>query len=78
MKNSLTILAAAATIAVAVMGMATTADAQVVIVSTNGIYLPQPVYPVVCQVRREQFSDEHGWRVREVLVCPARNPSPGG
>jgi len=24
---------------------------------------------VVCQARREQFSDERGWRVREVLVC---------
>jgi hypothetical protein len=72
MKNSLTLLAATAAIAVAVMGMATTAEAQVVIVSTNGIYAPQPFYPFVCEVRREQFSDEHGWRVRDVLVCVTR------
>ena len=23
-----------------------------------------------CQVRRMQFSDEYGWRVRSVVVCP--------
>ena len=72
MKNSLTLLAATAAIAVAVMGMATPAEAQVVIVSTNGIYAPQPLYPYVCEVRREQFTDEHGWRVRDVLVCVTR------
>lgn len=26
-------------------------------------------YEPVCQVRREQFSDEYGWRVRSVRVC---------
>jgi hypothetical protein len=25
--------------------------------------------PPICLVRREQFTDEYGWRVRNVLVC---------
>src|SRR5215475_2752352 len=31
-------------------------------------YLP-PARSGVCEVRRVQFSDTSGWRVREVLVC---------
>jgi hypothetical protein len=31
-------------------------------------YLP-PVPSGVCEVRRVQFSDVSGWRVRDVLVC---------
>jgi hypothetical protein len=34
-----------------------------------GAYGYQPFYPA-CQVRREQFADEYGWRVRDVRVCP--------
>jgi len=31
-------------------------------------YLP-PVRSGACEVRRVQFSDAFGWRVRDVLVC---------
>jgi len=31
-------------------------------------YLP-PARSGVCEVRRVQFSDTSGWRMREVLVC---------
>ena len=27
------------------------------------------IYQPVCELRREQFSDETGWRVRDVRVC---------
>jgi hypothetical protein len=27
------------------------------------------IYPPVCELRREQFADEYGWRVRDVRVC---------
>jgi tripartite-type tricarboxylate transporter receptor subunit TctC len=33
------------------------------------IYASQPVASVVCEARRQQFSDEYGWRVRDVVVC---------
>jgi hypothetical protein len=26
-------------------------------------------YQPVCELRREQFADENGWRVRDVRVC---------
>jgi hypothetical protein len=73
--RSLTNLAATAAIAVALMTVANSADAQVVMVATPGslgIYAPPPVASVVCEVRRQQFSDEYGWRVRDVVVCFAR------
>jgi hypothetical protein len=34
-------------------------------------YLP-PVAAGVCEVRRMQFSDAFGWKVRDVLVCCAQ------
>ena len=37
-------------------------------VDSAGIYLP-PAPSGVCEVRRVQFSDAFGWRVRDVLVC---------
>jgi hypothetical protein len=37
-------------------------------VESGGFYLP-PVPSGVCEVRRVQFSDAFGWRVRDVLVC---------
>jgi hypothetical protein len=37
-------------------------------IEPNGIYLP-PTPSGVCDVRRVQFSDAFGWRVRDVLVC---------
>ena len=33
-----------------------------------GAYALQTVYPV-CTVRREQFQDSYGWRVRDVRIC---------
>jgi hypothetical protein len=27
------------------------------------------IYQPVCELRREQFADEYGWRVRDVRVC---------
>ena len=63
MKQSLASLAATAAIAVALMTVANYAHAQVVMVATPGslgIYAPQPVASVVCEVRRQQFTDEYG------------------
>jgi len=37
-------------------------------IDSVGAYLP-PVPSGLCRVRREQFSDAFGWRVRDVLVC---------
>jgi hypothetical protein len=37
-------------------------------VESGVTYLP-PVPSGVCEVRRVQFSDASGWRVRDVLVC---------
>jgi hypothetical protein len=34
-------------------------------------YLP-PVAAGLCEVRRMQFSDAFGWKVRDVLVCCAQ------
>jgi hypothetical protein len=31
---------------------------------------PPPAYGPDCQVYRVQLSDEYGWRVRNVVVCP--------
>jgi hypothetical protein len=74
-KQSLASLAATAAIVLALMTVANSADAQVVMVATPGslgIYASQPVSSAVCEVRRQQFSDEYGWRVRDVVVCFAR------
>ena len=74
MRQTLVNLLAAAAISVAFIAISGSADAQVVVVTAGSpaIYAPQAVSPVVCEVRREQFTDEHGWRVRDVLVCNAR------
>jgi len=73
MSHTLTIFAAAAAIAFALVAIPSSAGAQVVVVAAGStIFAPQTVSPVVCEVRREQFTDEHGWRVRDVVVCTAR------
>ena len=46
----------------------TAADAQVVVLGP-GVFAPQTVGSLVCEVRREQISDERGWRVRDVIVA---------
>ena len=86
MKNSLTTLVAIASLAVAVAASASPAQAQALdnggivtriatMVPTNTPYdLMSYTYPALrmgCQLRREQFSDDYGWRVRVVSVCPA-------
>jgi len=35
----------------------------------SAAFVQSYAYQPVCQVRREQFVDEYGWRVRNVLVC---------
>jgi hypothetical protein len=58
-------------IAAAIVASTTTAGAQVVVVGP-GVYAPQTVASLVCEVRREPISDERGWRVRDVIVCFTR------
>jgi hypothetical protein len=73
MRQTLVYLMAAAAASVAFIAMSGSASAQVVVVTGSpAIYGPQALSPVVCEVRREQFTDEHGWRVRDVLVCYPR------
>ena len=43
--------------------------AYTLLVPTATQVFTSPSLVVVCQARREQFSDERGWRVREILVC---------
>jgi hypothetical protein len=68
MKPTLTVLAAMAAVAFAAAATATTATAQVVV--APAVIYPAPTSPaLVCEVRREQITDERGWRVRDVVVC---------
>jgi hypothetical protein len=55
-------------IAAAIGASVTTAGAQVVVLGP-GVYAPQMVASLVCEVRREPIQDERGWRVRDVIVC---------
>ena len=86
--KSLDVLAAAASIAIAIAATTAPGNAQFAnqsqglvapgtgesgpvtgpISSTPSPYVVQQVFPA-CQIRRQQFSDEWGWRVRSVLVC---------
>ena len=50
------------------VGNAAEAVAPLVMPPSYGVYALQTVYPV-CQIRREQFQDFDGWRVRDVRVC---------
>src|SRR5262249_26024392 len=74
LTRTLTILAATAATAFALVAIPRPAGAQVVVVAAGSstVFAPQTVSSVVCEVRREQFTDEHGWRVRDVLVCSPR------
>jgi hypothetical protein len=69
MKRILVFPAAAG--AIGLVASAATADAQVVVLGP-GVYPPQTVASLVCEVRREPISDERGWRVRDVIVCFTR------
>jgi hypothetical protein len=44
------------------------ANPSLVLPPNYGAYALQSVYPV-CRVRREQFQDSYGWRVRDVVIC---------
>jgi len=74
MTRSLTAFAAVAAIAVAVIALPRSADAEVILVAgtMEVVAGPQPSSSVVCEVRREQFADVYGWRVRDVVVCHSR------
>jgi len=64
----------AAAVALALIAMPGSADAQVMLVTagTQVVYAPQPSSSVFCETRREQFADVYGWRVRDVVVCHSR------
>jgi hypothetical protein len=72
MKQTLAILAATAAIGFGSVALATTAEAQVIVVSSGGAYPPQTVSSVICETRREPIQDERGWRVRDVVTCVTR------
>ena len=81
MKKGLTIVAAALSVA----AIASSAQAQLVrqesAVATGVVPVPGApsgasiataivrTYQPVCELRREQFQDEYGWRVRDVWIC---------
>jgi hypothetical protein len=85
MRNSLIDFAAAAAIAAGLTAMPAVAQAQQIqrqdtVVTTGTIVrgAPSPfaaatvrtyTYEPVCIVHRVPFSDEYGWRVRDVRVC---------
>ena len=84
MKYGLGLLPAAAGVAIALAATAGTASAQLldpngvpVAVETGGTIVVAPAYgppalgPLspVCELRRQEFSDEWGWRVRYVRLC---------
>jgi hypothetical protein len=50
------------------IGSTAEAVAPLILPPSYGVYALQTVYPV-CQIRREQFQDSYGWRVRDVRVC---------
>jgi hypothetical protein len=78
MNTRTTTLAVAA--AVALAALTTSGQAQVVGVPLGGvIYTPSyAIYPPPgCYVRRQQFDDVYGWRVRDVLVCPPSQAASG-
>jgi hypothetical protein len=33
------------------------------------IEMPRPPVPATCETRRVQFSNEHGWGARDIIVC---------
>jgi hypothetical protein len=84
MRTSLIDFAAAATVVAAIAAAPAVAEAQQVrqdTVVTTGTIVPGPpspfaaatirtyTYEPVCTVQRVQFSDEYGWRVRDVRIC---------
>ena len=85
MRSSLIDVAAAAAIAAGMTAIPAVADAQQMqrqdtVVTTGTIVPGSPspfaaatirtyTYEPVCVVQRVQFSDEHGWRVRDVRIC---------
>ena len=85
MRNSLIDFVAAAAATAAIAAIPTVAQAQQIqrqdtVVTTGTIVpgAPSPfaratirtyMYEPVCTIQRVQFSDEYGWRVRDVKVC---------